>query len=356
MNNVESWLKPSEKKAIAIGGTGELFLAPYQAVPRNNGKTLAIFNSFEENVTYPSPNPKSNTKVFFKDINKTGITNFTRPAAGMVRYVAQLYSSKYKTTYKRGEVDKFRYEQARSGYEIQFSVDDYLRDTNTYPSQTDLNKNSMALIDKRKNTSRNLKNALSQLRAAGVGLKSTRGEYEEMGFIQGFKIKKGIVTVQLTEKLAFFIASNALMFYPEGHMRISIADVVAQNILNKLVSHDAMNHNKPNAKIISLAKLAAAIVDLPTIEELRHSNRAINSRIVEPITKGLETLCRLENVRSYAFVGKGGNKLPSSFFERITEADFNGMYLNFELAPEIEKAHIEKETNKKTKRPKKNKK
>ena len=124
------------------------------------------------------------------------------------------------------------------------------------------------------------------------------------------------VVVEFTRPFNEIItAKGMLMPYPMAAFKIDMRhNPQAWGIVRKAIENKRINYGKPNADRIKISTLLKSLTDLPTYEEVRNTNRAYFTRIIEPVLRDLGETPQIQEIFAYAFEGPDGQPLSYDSF------------------------------------------
>ena len=99
----------------------------------------------------------------------------------------------------------------------------------------------------------------------------------------------------------------------------------------KLFAHHNMNIAKPNANRISVSTLLDVAPSIPRYEEVAHSDRHFDKRIIAPFERDLDALVDFEILKSWEYCNAKGEPLTGEQIDIKNYDVFSQLLINFEL-------------------------
>lgn len=159
-----------------------------------------------------------------------------------------------------------------------------------------MGKNNPKSTSTKKNVRRIIEEALSLLNDLSISTaekrKSEIKEFKDMKLIEEFKCKKGVYTVQLTEKFVRYLITSYVSNFPLRLFKIDERSKNVYSLAKKLIYHQS-NHNnrrKKTNEVISVEALLNVCSKVPPIEEVRLKKGGWRSRIEESLDNSLNKL------------------------------------------------------------------
>ena len=190
-----------------------------------------------------------------------------------------------------------------------------------------MGKNNPKSTSTKKNVRRIIEEALSLLNDLSISTaekrKSEIKEFKDMKLIEEFKCKKGVYTVQLTEKFVRYLITSYVSNFPLRLFKIDERSKNVYSLAKKLVYHQSNKNNrrKKTNEIISVEALLNVCPQIPPIEEVRLKKGGWRSRIEESFANSLDKLIDYKILVSWEYCNPNCEPLSdeqlgmNSFFE-----------------------------------------
>jgi hypothetical protein len=171
--------------------------------------------------------------------------------------------------------------------------------------------------------------ALGKVRFECIGTGATKGDWININLYGGTSgIKNGVIHYRFNQDFygSFRCGSSKClcMHFPKSAMQCNLnTNPHKYWLARKIAEHKRMNLGKPNENAISVSTLIDACPSFPSYEEVRHSNRHVTSRIINPFERDMNAL---NDVFSWEYK----NDKPSGFKTLIE----NTAILHWNIYPE----------------------
>jgi len=316
--------EPVPTESMALSGEINFLLDTGLAINNQRNRDVVVQDDFEDTATYKG----KSSAVIIDNISKTGINALPAVAEPLLWFINVKFNELYPNENKTMTLEQFRNKYSETGYMVDFSINDFLAATGKYPTQQELLERGKGLLKERRKTERKrIKPALDALYETSKIINSKNGGIGKTRLIQDYFIENSRLYIQLTEPLAYHLATSSITITP--NKLLALQSLASQTEL-KLYNHYGQNRNRTNAKIISLKKLHESLTSLPTLASVKKSNRAISSRIKDPIFDALATLVEQGQLKSYTLTRAKSKPLEINPYDEITENDYNEIYIHFE--------------------------
>lgn len=207
---------------------------------------------------------------------------------------------------------------------ISVPIDDYM-------ALRGLNNKDRAIKDIRKD--------LTFLYNASIGAKDSNGNSYDFRILQskGVSKSKGIFQAQFTDDFCKLLNGYTKMYVPNSLLSLDTnVHRSSFELAIKMLTQTQMNRGKKNEHVISVKALLRCS-GLPSIEDVRSSNRAYKSRIIEPLIKELDAISEL----SYHFMRKNKSTVSKSNVKNLDIEDFANLYVYFSFTDYPEQPYKE---------------
>lgn len=201
-----------------------------------------------------------------------------------------------------------------------------------------MGKNNPKSTSTKKNVRRIIEEALSLLNDLSISTaekrKSEIKEFKDMKLIEEFKCKKGVYTVQLTEKFVRYLITSYVSNFPLRLFKIDERSKNVYSIAKKLVYHQSLNNNRKKKihEVISVEALLNVCPKIPAIEEVRLKKGGWHSRIEESLDNSLNKLVDSKILVSWEYSNPNGVRLSDKQLEMKSFFEFQKFRIHFKVS------------------------
>lgn len=201
-----------------------------------------------------------------------------------------------------------------------------------------MGKNNPKSTSTKKNVRRIIEEALSLLNDLSISTaekrKSEIKEFKDMKLIEEFKCKKGVYTVQLTEKFVRYLITSYVSNFPLRLFKIDERSKNVYSIAKKLVYHQSLNNNRKKKihEVISVEALLNVCPKIPAIEEVRLKKGGWHSRIEESLDNSLNKLVNDKILVSWEYSNPNGVRLSDKQLEMKSFFEFQKFRIHFKVS------------------------
>ena len=200
-----------------------------------------------------------------------------------------------------------------------------------------MGKNNPKSTSTKKNVRRIIEEALSLLNDLSISTaekrKSEIKEFKDMKLIEEFKCKKGVYTVQLTEKFVRYLITSYVSNFPLRLFKIDERSKNVYSLAKKLVYHQSINNNRKKRihEVISVEALLNVCPKIPAIEEVRLKKGGWRSRIEESLDNSLTKLVNDKILISWEYCDSNNNPLSDKQLEMESFFEFKNFRIRFKV-------------------------
>ena len=200
-----------------------------------------------------------------------------------------------------------------------------------------MGKNNLKSTSTKKNVRRIIEEALSLLNDLSISTaekrKSEIKEFKDMKLIEEFKCKKGVYTVQLTEKFVRYLITSYVTNFPLKLFKIDERSKNVYSLAKKLVYHQSINNNRKKKihEVISVEALLNVCPKIPAIEEVRLKKGGWNSRIEESLDNSLTKLVNDKILISWEYCDSNNTPLSDKQLEMKSFFEFQKFRIRFKV-------------------------
>ena len=201
-----------------------------------------------------------------------------------------------------------------------------------------MGKSKPASISTKKNVRRIIEEALSLLNDLSISTaekrKSEIKEFKDMKLIEEFKCKKGVYTVQLTEKFVRYLITSYVSNFPLRLFKIDERSKNVYSLSKKLVYHQSINNNRKKKihEVISVESLLNVCPKIPAIEEVRLKKGGWRSRIEDSLTNSLDKLADDKILVSWEYCNPNCERLSDKQIKMDSFFEFKKYRVHFKVS------------------------
>lgn len=201
-----------------------------------------------------------------------------------------------------------------------------------------MGKSKPASISTKKNVRRIIEEALSLLNDLSISTaekrKSEIKEFKDMKLIEEFKCKKGVYTVQLTEKFVRYLITSYVTNFPLRLFKIDERSKNVYSLAKKLVYHQSINNNRKKKihEVISVESLLNVCPKIPAIEEVRLKKGGWRSRIEDSLTNSLDKLADDKILVSWEYCNPNCERLSDKQIKMDSFFEFKKYRVHFKVS------------------------